>query len=117
MAEQGQVQKLSWIQRKFAFGFSTDLDADCEGVSLYMTVDRGRPIDVKRYGWEYYAVMEIDGKLSKLEKIYVHASAKRRGNLPENHSLTEVKGPLNHSMFNKQLLLKSFRTTSATRYY
>jgi hypothetical protein len=76
LAEQGQIKELSWLQSKFAFGFDADLDADHEGVSLDMTADLGRPIDVQRYGQEYKAIVDIDGKLSQLEKIYIHATGK-----------------------------------------
>ncbi len=76
LAEQGQVQKLSWIQRKFAFGFKADLDADSEGVSLDMAIDPGQLISVRHCGQDYKAIMDIDGKSSQLEKIYIHASGK-----------------------------------------
>ena len=76
LAEQGQVQKLSWIQRKFAFGFKVNLDANSEGVSLDMVIDPGQLISVRRYGQDYKAIMDIDGKSSQLEKIYIHASGK-----------------------------------------
>jgi hypothetical protein len=76
LAEHGQVQKLSWIQKKFAFGFKADLDVDSEAVSLDMVIDPGQLISVRRYGQDYKAIMDIGGKLSQLEKIYIHATGK-----------------------------------------
>ena len=76
MAEQGQVQKLSWLQSKFAFGFKASPNTDSEGVSLDMAVDLGRLIKIQRYDKVYRATIDIDGRLSQLEKIYIHSSGR-----------------------------------------
>ena len=64
LAEQGQVQELSWVQRKFAFGFNAKLDPNRERVELDMAADFGRPIIVIRNGDEYRATAPIDGSAS-----------------------------------------------------
>jgi hypothetical protein len=76
LAEQGQHKKLSWIQRKFAYGFKDKLDQDQLGVSLDMVAGLGAPIRVQRVGEGFKAVIDIDGRPSRLEKIYVDASGK-----------------------------------------
>ena len=55
--EQGQKQKLSWIQRTFAFGFSTKLDKGGEGVILDMKADVGEEIKIIRIGDQYRATI------------------------------------------------------------
>ena len=76
LAEQGQVKKLSWIQRVFAFGFDVDLDDSREGVELTMKVDLGESIRIIREENQYRATVPIDGSPSYLEKVYVQASRK-----------------------------------------
>ena len=76
LAEQGQEQKLTWIQNKFAFGFKAGLNADSESLSLDMVIDLGRLISVQRYGEVYKAITDINGEQSQLEKVYIHATGK-----------------------------------------
>ena len=76
LAEQGQVQKLSWIQRTFAFGFKANLDRNRETAELDMSADFGRPIIVIREGDQYRATAPIDGSQSYLEKIFIQAHGK-----------------------------------------
>ena len=76
LAEQGQVQELSWVQRNFAFGFKAKLDSSREKVKLDMAADFGQPIFVIRNGDEYRATFSIEGSLSYLEKIFIQASGK-----------------------------------------
>ena len=76
LAEQGQVQKLSWIQRKFAFGFKAVTDRKSGTVTLHMAADIGQPIEVQHINGAYRAMVDIDGKPSQLEKIYIQAHGK-----------------------------------------
>ena len=55
LADKGQVQKLSWVQSTFAYGFNVKLDRDKDTVELDMKADIGRPITVKRVGDDYRA--------------------------------------------------------------
>lgn len=75
-AEQGQKEELSWIQRKFAYGFKSRFDRQSDTVSLEMAADIGRTIRVQKYKGSYRAMADIDGKPSRIEKIYIHASGK-----------------------------------------
>lgn len=76
LAEQGQVKKLSWIQRVFAFGFDAKLNEDRESVELTMKVDLGEPIRIIREKNQYRATAPINGSPSYLEKIYIQAAPK-----------------------------------------
>jgi len=76
LAENGQVKKLSWIQRRFAYGFKTELDRDSDNMMLDMTIDIGRLITIQADGEGYQAITVIDGVPSRIEKIYLHASGK-----------------------------------------
>lgn len=76
LAEQGQIEELGWLQRKFAFGFRTDFDQESDIAIIDMALKIKRPITVKRIQGDYQAIMAIDGKTSHLEKIYINASGK-----------------------------------------
>lgn len=76
LAEQGQVKKLSWLQRTFAFGFRTKIGAGRESAKLTMKVDLGEPISIIREEDQYRATAPINGSPSYLEKIFIQASGK-----------------------------------------
>ena len=76
LAEQGQVQELSWVQRTFAFGFKAKLDSSREAAQLDMSADFGQPIMVVRNGDEYRATFSIEEEPSYLDKIFIQASGK-----------------------------------------
>ncbi|MBT8072965.1 MAG: DUF4833 domain-containing protein [Xanthomonadales bacterium] len=102
LAEQGQIKKLSWIQKTFAYGFKADLDDDSESVTLKMAADFGRVIKVKRFGQQYGATIDIDGKPSRLEKVYIDASGKGlfvTVNFIELHGFDLVNGEATYQRF------------------
>jgi len=72
--EQGQEQKLNWLQRNFAYGFDAKLDKNRETADLRMKADVGRDIMVVREGDTYRATLLIDGELAYFEKMYIDAS-------------------------------------------
>jgi hypothetical protein len=76
LAEQGQKEELSRIQNKFAYGFKADLDRASDTVTLEMAADIGRSIIVARDNTAYQATAKINGKLSRIKKIYIHATGK-----------------------------------------
>ena len=76
LAEQGQKEKLSWIQSKFAYGFTAKLDRKSDSVKLEMAADIGRQITVVNNSGVYGAMAEIEGKPSQIMKIYIHATGK-----------------------------------------
>ena len=76
LAEQGQVQQLSWVQRTFAFGFSAEYHRDSDTATIDMVADIGQPITVKRVEGKYMAVIDFEGQPSQLEKIFIQAHGK-----------------------------------------
>jgi hypothetical protein len=73
LAEQGQRQELSWVQREFAFGFDAEYDPASDSVSMELAVDIGRSISVIRDGDNYRAISTIDGVAAFLDKVYINA--------------------------------------------
>ncbi len=76
LAEEGQVQELSWVQRTFAYGFKVIYDRKNDTAELDMKPGIRRPITVEREGDDYRAVILIDGSISTLDKIFIQASGK-----------------------------------------
>lgn len=76
LAEQGQVKKLTWTQRKFAYGFKVKLEHDENTATMDMVLNIGRNITVKQKDEDYRAVIQINGAASYLEKMFIHASGK-----------------------------------------
>ncbi len=76
LAEQGQVKELIWIEKKFAYGFTTKLNKQKNTVTLDMVANLGRSIVVRQDGGDYRAVARIDGVDSYIEKIFIHATGK-----------------------------------------
>ena len=76
LAEQGQVEKLSWIQKTFAYGFKARLGPGAQSAELDMKVDLGEPITIIRAGDQYRATAPLEDLPSYLEKIFIKASVK-----------------------------------------
>ncbi len=76
LAEQGQAQKLSWVQRKFAFGFKATYNKDEDSVVLDMVADLGRLITVVRTNDGYKGTINISGARAYLDKIYIRSTGK-----------------------------------------
>ena len=76
LAEQGQVKKLSWIQRKFAFGFDAEYHQKIDSATINMVADIGQPIEVRRLNGKYRAIVKLDGKFSELDRIFIQAHSK-----------------------------------------
>ena len=76
LADKGQVQELSWIQKTFAYGFDAKYDRGTDSVELDMKADIARPITVGRDVDGYRAKTRIEGSDSWLEKIFIHATGK-----------------------------------------
>jgi len=73
LADNGEIRKLSWIQRTFAFGFHAHYDPVADTASMDMAVDIDRTIAVVRDGDVYRAKTTIDGAPSYLDRIYIEA--------------------------------------------
>jgi len=76
LAEQGQAQELSWVQRKFAFGFKATYNKAEDSVVLDMVADLGRLITVIRTDDGYKGTINISGTLAYLDTIYINSSGK-----------------------------------------
>jgi hypothetical protein len=76
LAEHGQVQELSWVQRNLAFGFDADFHPESDSVTLKMAADIGQPILVRLHEGKYRGIVEINGKPSQLEKIFIQSHGK-----------------------------------------
>ena len=74
--EQGQRMELTWVQKTFAFGFSTRLAKDRQSAEMDMVADLGAPVSVIREGDDYRATIPIEGRTSYLDRIYIKASGK-----------------------------------------
>jgi len=77
LAEKGQIEPLSWVQKEFAFGFDAEYNARNDTVALEMEHDVGRELNVLRVDDEYRVKTTIAGTAAYLEKIYIKAH--RRG--------------------------------------
>lgn len=75
-AEQGQREKLSWVQRTFAYGFDARRAPDGESAEVELKADIGRTLRVQREAGVFRAVTDIDGKPACLERIFIHSSGK-----------------------------------------
>jgi len=76
LADEGQIKKLSWIQKTFAFGFNAKYDPDTDSAPLDMAVEIGREFMVVRDGDVYRAKTIIDGEEAFLDKIYIDAHSR-----------------------------------------
>lgn len=76
LAEEGQTEDLSWIQKSFAYGVSAKVSQDRTSAELELKADIGRPIHVRKEGEQYRATATIDGVQAYIEKIFIHASGK-----------------------------------------
>ena len=76
LANEGEIKNLTWIQKKFAYGFKITFNNKDNSAKMDMATKFGRPIVVKRNGDDYRAVAEINGVESFIDKIFVHASGR-----------------------------------------
>jgi hypothetical protein len=76
LADQGQVKELTWVQSKFAYGFTVKLNKDENTATLDMAANLGRTLLVKRDSEDYRAITDINGVACYVDKIFIHASGK-----------------------------------------
>jgi hypothetical protein len=76
LAEQGQIEELSWVQRTFAYGFKTRPGRDKNTVEVEMKHGLGRPITVIRDGEVFRARAIIDGSPSYIDRIFIQSERK-----------------------------------------
>jgi hypothetical protein len=76
LAEQGQIKELTWVQSKFAYGFTVKLNKDENTAKLDMAANLGRTLLVMRDGENYRAITNIDGVESYIDRIFIQAAGK-----------------------------------------
>ena len=70
------TRKLSWVQRRFAYGFKAKLDEASQTVTMDMVAELGRPIVVIREDDDYQATIRIDGSNCYIDQIYIASTGR-----------------------------------------
>jgi len=73
-ANEGETKELSWIQRKFAYGFNVKLDKENNRATIDMAADIGRSLLIKRSGEDYRAIGKVDGVECYIDRIFIQAN-------------------------------------------
>ena len=89
LAEDGRRKKLSWIEKKKAYGFTIKPDPSVNGYKMTLVAAPERRITVKKEKDAAHAETVIDGRPAVLEKMYINASDRLTG--PKVHYI-EVYG-------------------------
>jgi len=79
LAEDGRVQKLSWLQRNFAYGFKAELNANADRLILRMKAPVGRPVSVRCDAEACRAKVVIDGEPAYIRRIFVKSHGRGLG--------------------------------------
>jgi hypothetical protein len=67
----GKREELTWLEREFAYGFSTSRDQ--HGLLLRLTAFDKRALRVQKHDARYRAEVRIAGKKAQLKRIWVQA--------------------------------------------
>jgi len=71
LAEKGQRETLSWIQKKKAYGFDIEPSKVGKGFVMMLKPMRERPIHVFKDGDSVHAELSIGGRHGYLEKLFI----------------------------------------------
>ena len=74
LAKDGKRQKLNWIEKKKAYGFTIKPDPSVKGYKMTLVAAPERQITVKKEKDVVRAEAVIDGRPAVLEKMYINAS-------------------------------------------
>jgi hypothetical protein len=74
LAEDGRRKKLSWIERKKAYGFTIESDQPVNSYKMIMVAIPEHHITVKQEKDAVRAEVGIDGRPAVLEKMYINAT-------------------------------------------
>jgi hypothetical protein len=74
LAKDGKRQKLNWIEKKKAYGFTIKPDPSVNGYKMTLVAAPERLITVKQEKDAVRAEAVIDGKPAVLEKMYINAT-------------------------------------------
>jgi hypothetical protein len=89
LAKDGHREKLTWMEKKKAYGFAIKPDPSVNGYKMSLVAAPGRQITVKKEKDAVRAEAVIDGRPAVLEKMYINASGGLTG--PKVHYI-EVYG-------------------------
>ena len=89
LAENGRREKLKWIEKKKAYGFTIKPDPSVNGYKMNLVAAPEKQIIVKAERDGVRAEAVIDGRPAVLEKMYINASDRLTG--PKVHYI-EVYG-------------------------
>jgi hypothetical protein len=74
LAEDGRREKLNWIEKKKAYGFTIESDPSVKGYKMTLVAAPEQQITVKKEKDAVRAEAVIDGRPAVLEKMYINAS-------------------------------------------
>ena len=74
LAEDGRREKLNWIEKKKAYGFTVKPDPSVNGYKMALVVAPEKQIIVKKVKDAVHAEGVINGRPAVLEKLHIHAS-------------------------------------------
>jgi len=74
LAKDGRREKLSWIEKKKAYGFTIKLDPSVNGYKMTLVAAPEKQITVKKEKETVRAEAVINGRPAFLEKMYINAS-------------------------------------------
>jgi hypothetical protein len=74
LADDGKTKELTWVQKKFAYGFKVDLNKQDNSATVDMVANIGRSLVVKHNGEDYRAVANINSVESFITRIFIQAS-------------------------------------------
>jgi hypothetical protein len=74
LAEDGRREKLNWIEKKKAYGFTIKPDPSVNGYRMALVVAPEKQIIVKKEKDTVHAEGVINGRPAVLEKLHIHAS-------------------------------------------
>jgi len=74
LAEDGHREKLNWIEKKEAYGFTIKPDPSVNGYKMTLVAAPEQQIIVKKEKGAVRAETVIDGQPAVLEKMYINAS-------------------------------------------
>ena len=75
LAEDGRREKLSWIEKKMAYGFTIKPDPSVNGYKMTLVAAPEQQITVKKGQDAFRAEAVIDGRPAILERMYIKVSA------------------------------------------
>jgi hypothetical protein len=74
LAKDGRREKLNWVEKKMAYGFTIKPDPSVDGYKMTLVAAPSQSITVKKVQNAVRAEAVINGRPAVLEKMYINAS-------------------------------------------